>query len=202
MSKRTKNRSNPAQRARNLLENPHTRAEPGSGLSRLGRSFPSGKRASHRGAQVAARGCGPRGPESGWPYVLAFVHRFLHRGNHAVELFLGLDGLDDNAICQPDILLSVDCRRVCRAGTHAGAWCTREDQYVVSPQYMARRRNLWVSRSANAAVVPRSGGIFGRWIRRSAALLPSRSGRAADRRLPPDRRSVSPEAALSMNGFG
>src|ERR1019366_4757585 len=43
--------------------------------------------------------------------VLALVHEFLHGGNHPVVLFLGLDGFDDDAIRQTDVLLSVDYQR-------------------------------------------------------------------------------------------
>src|ERR1035438_4163383 len=40
--------------------------------------------------------------------VLALVDQLFHGGNHMVVLFLGLDGLDDNAIREPGVFFGVD----------------------------------------------------------------------------------------------
>jgi len=37
--------------------------------------------------------------------VPPFVHQAFHGGDHPIVLFLGLNGLDDNAIRQPGVLL-------------------------------------------------------------------------------------------------
>src|ERR1035441_521382 len=40
--------------------------------------------------------------------VLALVDQLFHCGNHTVVLFLGLDGLDNNAIREPGVFFRVD----------------------------------------------------------------------------------------------